>query len=90
MKPLNNHLMIEPLKTSKFMSSERTTFEEVGKVLAEPGKLFDVNGNAISLLGTVVYFDSWLAKKYPVIGEIEKFVWFVEYKDLVAYEPLPE
>lgn len=80
MKPLNNHLMIQPLETNSFIASERTTYQEVGTVLEGPEEL----------MGTLVYFDSWLAKKFPVKGETDKFVWFVEYKDLVAYEPVTE
>jgi hypothetical protein len=72
--------MIQPLETSSFIASDRTTYQEIGKVIEGPDEL----------VGTLVYFDSWLAKKYPVTGEIDKFVWFVKYEDLVAYEPLPE
>lgn len=72
--------MIQPLETNSFIASERTTYQEVGTVLEGPEEL----------MGTLVYFDSWLAKKFPVKGETDKFVWFVEYKDLVAYEPVTE
>lgn len=82
MKPLNNHLMIQPLETDSFIATQRNTYEEVGVVLDAE--------NAKSLIGCHVYFDSWLAKKYPVPGEVDKFVWFVKYEDIVAYEPLPE
>lgn len=89
MKPLNNHLMIQPLETSTFMASDRTTYQEVGVVIDEDSDILDYGCN-ISLIGKKVYFDSWLAKKFPVTGELDKFVWFVKYEDIVAYEPLPE
>lgn len=87
MKPLNNHLMIQPLETNSFIASDRTTYQEVGSVMALP---HDFPEEHPLKLGSHVYFDSWLAKKFPVKGETDKFVWFVEFKDLVAYEPLPE
>jgi hypothetical protein len=40
-------------------------------------------------VGKLVYFDSWLAKKFPVKGKPGEFVWFVKFEDVVAYEPLP-
>lgn len=76
MKPLNNHLMIQPLETDTFMARERTTYDEVGLVLDGPEYL----------MGKHVYFDSWLAKKFPVKGTTDQFVWFVKGEDLVAYE----
>lgn len=73
--------MIQPLETDSFMAQQKTTYEEVGVVIDAPEF-------ANELIGTHVYFDSWLAKKFPVKGETDKFVWFVEYDDLVAYEPV--
>jgi hypothetical protein len=80
MKPLNHHLMIQPLETDSFMVQQKTTYEEVGLVLDGPEEL----------IGHHVYFDSWLAKKFPVKGTTDQFVWFVKYDDLVAYEPVSE
>lgn len=75
--------MIQPLETDSFMATQKTTYEEVGLVLDadDPGKNY---------IGTHVYFDSWLAKKFPVTGQTDKFVWFVKFEDVVAYEPIPE
>ena len=75
--------MIQPLETDSFMATQKTTYEEVGVVL-------DAEEFAKDLIGTHVYFDSWLAKKFPVKGKTNEFVWFVKYEDVVAYEPLSE
>lgn len=83
MKPLNNHVMIRPMEYDGFMASQKGQYEEIGEVL-------DVAVGVDLAIGTYVYFDAWLAKKYPVKGEVGKFVWFVDYKDIVAYESLPE
>jgi hypothetical protein len=85
MKPLNNHLMIQPLETDSFMATQKTTYEEVGLVLALPN---DFPEQHQLKLGAHVYFDSWLAKKFPVTGKTNEFVWFVKYEDVVAYESI--
>lgn len=79
MKPLNNHVRIQPIDADSFMSSSKTTYEEIGIVL-------DVAEGVNLPINSRVYFDSWLAKQYPVKGEPGKFHWFVEYSDIVAYE----
>lgn len=65
--------MIQPVETDSFIASQKTTYEEVGVVLA----------GSEELKGKQVYFDSWLAKKLTVQG---KEMWFVKYEDLIAYE----
>ncbi len=65
------------------MATQKTTYEEVGLVLAVPKNISD------DIVGCHVYFDSWLAKKFPVKGKTNEFVWFVKDEDVVAYEPLP-
>lgn len=83
MIPINNHLMIQPLATDSFMATQKTTYEEVGLVLEAPKYCEE-------LKGCHVYFDSWLAKKFPVKGKTNEFVWFVKDEDVVAYEPLSQ
>ncbi len=85
MKPLNSHLMIQPLETDSFMATQKTTYEEVGVVLEVPN---DFPPEHELKVGSHVYFDSWLAKKFPVKGKTGEFIWFVKYEDVVAYEPL--
>jgi hypothetical protein len=77
------------------MATQKTTYEEVGTVIEEyiPMKMSPQGlpvKTRISLIGNKVYFDSWLAKKFPVKGKPGEFVWFVKYEDLVAYEPVSE
>lgn len=70
--------MIQPVETKTFVVRERTTYDEVGVVLEGPE----------ALKGTRVYFDSWLAKKLPVPGTTNTYMWFVKEEDLIAYEPV--
>lgn len=87
MKPINQHVLIQPLEQDAFIATQRTSYEEIGIVLAVAE---DTTAPIIFPVGTRVYFDSWVAKKFPVKGEFGKYHWYVEYKDIVAYEPLPE
>jgi len=82
--------MIQPLETNTFMASDRTTYQEVGVVVDEDPTIRGGLGEEGSMIGKLVYFDSWLAKKFPVKGKTNEFVWFVKYEDVVAYEPLSE
>lgn len=75
--------MIEPLKHDSFLVQDKTTFEEVGIVVA-----FDdsyENGQKMRIKkGDRIFFDSWLASKYPK-NETEYF-WLVNYDDIKAIE----
>ncbi len=81
--PINNQVMIEPLKHDSFLVQDKTTFEEVGIVVA-----FDdsyENGQKMRIKkGDRIFFDSWLASKYPK-NETEYF-WLVNYDDIKAIE----
>lgn len=84
MKPLNKHVKIEPVKHDTFLATDRATYEEIGRVVSCASDI----ENPFPV-GSLVYFDSWLAKKYPVKGT-DQHVWFVLYDDIVAYEEVPE
>ena len=84
-KPINDHVLIEPVKHESFMFSERETYDEVGTVID-----FDIEGKAGQSnlsLGDKVYFDSWLASKFP--KNDTEFWWLVPFGSIKAYEPLP-
>lgn len=81
--PINGYIQIEPVEHEEFMATAQTTYDEVGVVVstAYDGVIsfpprFDV--------GDKVYFDSWLASKYPK-GNNE-YYWLVKYEDIRAYE----
>lgn len=83
MKPINKHLQIEPVTSTDFVASQKGLYEEIGTVVAV--------GDGVDIpVGSKVYFESWLAKKFPIPGETNKYHWFVPYDDIVAYETLPE
>ncbi len=91
-KPINNHVLIEPIKHESFMFSERTTYDEVGVVIeADPAIGHDSNGPLYPLeAGCKVFFDSWLASKFPKGEGSEDYWWLVPYESIKAYEPLPK
>jgi hypothetical protein len=99
-KPVNGHLLIEPLPQESFIASDRETYQEIGVVIdydedfdddtqvwtgtavAQPPKLINK--------GDKVYFDSWLAAKFP--KDKDSFYWLVKWEDVrgVDYAEIPE
>ena len=78
---LNGYLKIQPLETDGFVSDIKTSYEEIGTVIAR-----DEVECAHIPLGSKVYFDSFMGKKYPIKGEIDKFQWFVHHAEVVKYD----
>lgn len=77
---LNDYFRVEPLKHDSFVVSDKTNFEEIGKILATPAGKEEYKGG-------IAYFDSYIAKKYPVIGgKPDEFQWFVPFSELVKVE----
>lgn len=106
-KPINGHVLIEPLKHESFIASQRDTYEEVGIVLEVDntpkgntsyyvssgafGSPVGSTGSATPLFptndvkkGDKVYFDAWLAVKYP--DGKDGFFWLVKEEDIRAIE----
>lgn len=77
---LNDYFKVEPLKHDTFVVAEKQTYEEMGKIVATPeGKE--------NYIGGVAFFDSYIAKKYPVIGgKPDEFQWFVPLSEIVKIE----
>lgn len=76
LRPVNGHLLIEPLEQESFIPSEQGTYQEIGVVVAS-GDCGDVSP------GDKVYFDSWLAAKYP---NGRDFYWLVKWEDVRAID----
>ncbi len=76
---LNRYLKIEPLESQGFVSSSKDTYEEIGKVVAKDDTV-DIP------LGAMVFFDSFMAKKYPLPENPLKFQWYIHYDEIVKYE----
>lgn len=77
---LNKYLKVEPVDHEEFVVAMNGTYEEIGVVVAKDESITDIP------LGAKVYFDSYIAKKYPILGEVNKFQWFVPYSEIVKYE----
>lgn len=93
--PVNGHIIIEPVVHEEFMASERNTYEEVGVVVGvtKGMELIPSDYSGIKI-GDKVFFDSWLAAKYPKTdGKPDEFYWLVKWEDVRAIEhvePIPE
>ncbi len=85
--PVNGHLLIEPVKHESFVASQRETFEEIGVVLAidpdfKQGML--LSRERWLEIGDKVYFDGWLAAKFP--KNDDEWYWLVKWEDVRAVE----
>lgn len=96
--PINNHLIVEPLEHVSFVASSKETYDEIGVVTAVPAWMEeDREGTALAeyvikpdiAVGDTVYFDGWLAAKYPT-GEDNKVFWLVKYEDVRAVQKQSE
>jgi hypothetical protein len=95
LRPVNGHLLIEPLPQESFISSERETFQEIGTVI-DYDEDFDfehelqwtgtsvVKPRPMIQKGDKVYFDSWLAAKFP--KDKDSFYWLVEWSNVRAVD----
>lgn len=79
--PVNSHLVIEPVKHETFIASDKETYEEIGVVVALP---VDFHSETNLKIGDKVYFDSWLAAKYPKEDKEDEFYWLVKWEDIRA------
>lgn len=87
-KPVNGHLLIDPVQQQGFMATERDTYEEVGVVLASGWiNLPDGTPDELPKIGDKVYFDAWLAAKYPKgSSQADGYYWLVKWADVRAIE----
>lgn len=89
--------MIEPLKHQSLLPTEKGIYEEIGividkaQIIAE-GIYENWSPDMMKQLpcwkinpGDKVFFDSWLAAKYPT-GIDDEFIWLVPFKDIRAVE----
>lgn len=85
--PVNGHLIIEPVKQESFVVRDRETYEEVGVVKACPpaNRIVNAFEEEAPKVGDKVYFDSWLAARFP--GEKDgEYFWIVRWEDVRAVE----
>lgn len=89
--PINGHILIEPIKHDSFTVSQQESYQEIGIVVRVDEYLEDVveNVGLIPEEGDKVYFDSWLAAKFPS-GDPENPYWMVKYEDIRAIESKSE
>jgi len=99
--PINGHVLIEPVKHQTYLPTEKGIYEEVGTVigcsdelkshtkilfgkdLGDGPSFYDTEAKIE--IGDRVYFDAWLAGKYPT-GKDDEFFWLVDFKDIKAVE----
>lgn len=76
----NGYIKLETIEHKTFLQGESQIYEEIGTVIAKDKS---ISGLAI---GDRVFFDSWMVKKYPILGEEGKFHWLIPYDQIVMSE----
>lgn len=76
---LNKYIKVDPVNFDSFVSSEKQSYEEIGIVLA-------VADGVDIPIGSKVFFDGFMAKKYSDPNNQGKFQWFVQYDEIVKCE----
>ncbi len=77
---LNKYIKVELVVHDSFISSQKESYEEIGKVVAKDESITDIP------IGSLVYFDSFMCKKYPKREKSDEFEWFVAYDEIVKFE----
>lgn len=81
LRPINGYILIEPVAHESFMASEKTTYDEIGVVVAVPTPYAS---SASIKPGMKVYFDSFMAKKYPNPDKADAYYWLVHTDEICA------
>lgn len=77
LRPVNGYVLIEPVVHDSFIVGQKDSYDEIGIVLAADG-ITDLK------IGTKVYFDSFMAKKYPNPDKPGEFFWLVHHDEIGA------
>jgi len=89
-KPVNGHILIEPIKHEEFIVTFNDKMQEIGTVIDYADDLVTAElGTGLEYTpvvkkGDVVYFDAWLAAKYPKEGSTDEYYWLVKWDDVRA------
>ena len=78
--PVNAHILIEPIKEKSFIPTASDKYQEKGTVVS-----FDEHIQSNIHKGDIVYFDSWLAAKFPA-KEKDEYYWLVKWEDIRAID----
>jgi len=72
----NDYIKVEPTTHSTFMVSEKTTYDEMAKVV--------LSNDPNIPIGSIIKFDSWLIKKYPKLDVDGEFDWYIKATEVVS------
>ena len=93
-QPVNGHVLIEPLLHGSFIASQKETYEEIGVIVDLDQNQFRGESSLLTVIpkkGDRVFFDSWLAAKYPrTDGNQGDYYWLVKWEDIRAIEKISE
>jgi hypothetical protein len=86
-QPTNGHLLVKPMIHQTLLPTEKGHFDEIGEVVdwAMPQSREEWEFIANLEVGDKVFYDSWLAAKYPS-GEGDEEIWLIPFKDVRAVQ----
>jgi hypothetical protein len=77
---LNKYVKIVPLDHKTYLPTENNSYQEIGRVV-------DWDKSLTGLVeGCLVWFDSFMCKKYPRPDNDDEFEWYVAFDELVKIE----
>lgn len=77
-RPVNAHILIEPVEHESFMASDKATYDEIAIVKATAD---GVEGIPV---GSKIYFDGFMAKKYPPLEAGQPDIWLLHKDEVVG------
>ena len=78
LKPINKHIVVEPVVNNDFVSAINEKYQEIGTVISVSEGINDIP------VGCKVYFDSWMTAKFPKSSN--EYYWLVKYEDIRGYD----
>lgn len=79
-KPINNYILIEPVPVESFIQTTDTKYNEIGVVVALAKEITDIP------VGSKVYFDSYMAKRYPNPSKKGELMYLINRDEVAAID----
>ena len=80
---LNDYFRIVPLEHEQFIVNEKTSYEEIGKIVNMPAFWAKEHPE---WMGGTAYFDSYICKRYPNPNKSGEAEWFVPLSEIVKID----
>lgn len=82
LRPVNKHILIEPILRDDFIPQDNERYQEIGVVVSFS---YDIPEGSVKV-GDRVFFDAWLASRYPISSKLNDYYWLVEWQHIRMIE----